>query len=192
MESIKPLLGIIAVGLGFTAYLLYIVSTLKNKIKPHAFSWLLWTLTTAIVFIAQVMKGGGAGSWSTGFTCIVCLAIGLISLFKYDKEYSLPDILFISVALLALLPWFFTKNPTTSVVLIASIDVLGYGPTLRKSYYFPHEERAVSFGLNALKHIFSFFALQNYLVATWIYPASQIFMNSLVVMLLLIRRNQLK
>ena len=119
MESYKPFLGVIAVCLGLTAYLIYINSTLKSKTKPHAFSWLLWTLTTAVVFTAQVLKGGGAGSWSTGFTCIVCFIIGIISLFKYDKAYSLSDILFISVALLALVPWFFTKDPTTSVVLIA-------------------------------------------------------------------------
>jgi 4-amino-4-deoxy-L-arabinose transferase-like glycosyltransferase len=115
MESIKPILGGVAVCLGLAAYIIYIHSTLKNKTKPHAFSWLLWTLTTAIVFTAQAMKGGGAGSWSTGFTCTVCLAIGIISLIKYDKAYTLSDILFISVALLALLPWFFTKNPTASV-----------------------------------------------------------------------------
>lgn len=191
MESIKPILGIVAVCLGLAAYAIYIHSTVKDKIKPHAFSWLLWTLTTAIVFTAQFMKGGGAGSWSTGFTCTVCLAIGIISLFKYDKRYTLSDILFISIAVLALLPWFFTKNPTISVVLIASIDVLGYGPTLRKSYYYPDEEKAISFGLNAVKHFFSFMALGNYIVATWIYPASQIFMNSLVVVLILIRRKQL-
>lgn len=138
------------------------------------------------------MKGGGAGSWSTGFTCIVCFAIGIISIIKYDKAYSISDILFIGIALLALIPWFFTKDPTASVVLIASIDVLGYGPTIRKSYYFPHEEKAISFGLNAVKHFFSFLALQNYIIATWIYPASQIFMNSLVVVLILVRRKQLK
>jgi hypothetical protein len=188
MDFLKPYLGVIAVCLGLAAYVIYISSTLKNKIKPHAFSWLLWTLTTAIVFIAQVMKGGGAGSWSTGVTCIVCFAIGIISLFKYDKAYSLSDILFIGIALLALIPWYFTKDPTASVILIASVDVLGYGPTIRKSYHYPHEEKAISFGLNSVKHLFSFLALQNYIIATWIYPASQIFMNSLVVVLLLIRR----
>lgn len=191
MDSLKPYLGVIAVCLGLAAYIIYISSTLKNKIKPHAFSWLLWTLTTAIVFTAQFMKGGGAGSWSTGVTCIVCFAIGIISIIKYDKAYTLSDILFISIALLALIPWFFTKDPTASVVLIASIDVLGYAPTLRKSYYYPNEEKAISFGLNSVKHLFSFFALQNYVVATWIYPASQIFMNGLVVALILMRRRTL-
>ncbi len=191
MENLKPYLGIIAVCLGLTAYIIYIHSTVKDKIKPHAFSWLLWTLTTAVVFIAQWTKGGGSGSWSTGFTCTVCLAIGIISLLKYDKKYSLSDILFISVALLALIPWFFTKDPTISVVLIASIDVLGYGPTLWKCYYFPDEEKAVSFGLNSVKHFFSFMALQHYEIATWIYPLTQIFMNGLVVVLIMIRRRKL-
>lgn len=188
---LKPYFGVIAICLGLLAYIIYISGTLKDKIKPHAFSWLLWTLTTAIVYIAQVSKGGGAGSWSTGFTCTVCLAIGIISLLKYDKAYALSDILFISIALLALLPWFFTKDPTASVVLIASIDILGYGPTLRKCYYYPDEEKAISFGLNSIKHLFSFFALQNYIVATWLYPASQVFMNGLVVVLILIRRKQI-
>jgi hypothetical protein len=188
MENLKPYLGIIAVGLGMAAYIIYIHSTLKDKIKPHAFSWLLWTLTTAIVFTGQITEHGGAGAWPTGFTCTVCLVIGIISFFKYDKKYTLSDILFISIALLALIPWFLTKDPTISMVLIASIDVLGYGPTLRKCYYFPDEEKAVSFGLNSIKHFFSFMALQHYEIATWIYPASQIFMNGLVVVLILIRR----
>lgn len=191
MKDIKSLIGVISVVIGLSAYVIYITSTLRNKTKPHAFSWLLWTLTTAIVFTAQFAKGGGAGSWSTGFTCIVCLAVGIISLFKYDKTYSFTDIFFISIALLALLPWYFTQDPTLSVVLIASIDVLGYGPTLRKSYYYPHEEKATSFGLSSVKHLLSFMALQNYIVATWLYPASQVFMNGLVVVLLVIRRKQM-
>jgi hypothetical protein len=191
MDFLKPYFGVFAVCIGLLAYIIYISGTLKNQIKPHAFSWLLWTLTTAIVFTAQIAKGGGAGAWSTGFTCTVCLAIGIISLFKYDKAYALSDILFISIALLALLPWFFTQDPTTSVILISSIDVLGYGPTIRKSYRFPHEEKAISFGLNSVKHLFSLLALQNFVLATWIYPASQIFMNGFVVVLVLIRRNQL-
>jgi len=191
MENIKPYLGILAVCLGMLAYTIYISGILNNRTKPHAFSWLLWTLTTAVVFIAQTAKGAGAGSWSTGFTCVVCLAIGIISIFKYDKAYTLTDVLFIGVALLALLPWFFTKNPTTSVILIASIDVIGYGPTLRKSYYYPHEEKAISFGLNSVKHLLSLLALQSFMVATWIYPASQIFMNGLVLVIVLIRKRKL-
>jgi len=191
MDDFKPYLGIAAICLGLFAYAIYISGILKNQIKPHAFSWLLWTLTTAVVFTAQLAKGGGWGSWSTGFTCTVCLAIGIISLFKYDKAYTLSDILFISIALLALLPWFFTKNPTTSVILIAGIDVIGYGPTLRKSFYYPYEEKAASFGLNSAKHFISFLALQNYVAATWVYPASQIFMNGLVLILVLVRKKQL-
>ena len=192
MDAIKPLLGVLSVCLGLLAYTIYISGILKNQTKPHAFSWLLWTLTTAVVFVAQWTKGGGSGSWSTGFTCIVCFGIGIISLFKYDKAYTLTDILFIGIALLALLPWFFTKNPTTSVILIASIDVIGYGPTIRKSYFYPHEEKAVSFGLNSVKHLISLLALQNYMMVNWVYPASQIFMNGLVLVLVLIRKKQLR
>jgi len=191
MESLKPIFGIVAICFGLLAYIIYISGIITNKTKPHAFSWLLWTLTTAIVFTAQLTKGGGAGSWSTGFTCILCLAIGIISLFKYDKAYTRSDIIFISVALLALLPWFFTKNPTISVALIASIDAIGYAPTLRKSFYYPDEEKAASFGLNSIKHFISFMALQNYIAATWLYPVSQIFMNGIVVVLILIRRKQI-
>jgi len=191
MESFKSFFGYIAICFGTIAYVIYISKILRNKIKPHAFSWLLWTLTTAIVYSAQLMKGGGAGSWSTGYTCIICFGIGIISLFKYDKAYTLSDILFISIALLALIPWFLTKDPTVSVVIIVSIDAIGYGPTYRKSYYYPNEENASSFGLNSIKHCFSFMALGHYMTATWLYPVSQIFMNGSVVILLWIRRRKL-
>jgi hypothetical protein len=191
MIAIKDIYGVIAVGLGISAYVIYIHSTVEDKIKPHAFSWLLWTLTTAVVFAAQLTHGAEAGYWSTAFTCSVCLIIGIISLFKYDKAYTLSDVLFIGLALLALIPWYFTSDPTVSVTIIASIDVLGYGPTLRKSYYYPNEEKAISFGLNSVKHLFSLLALGSYVLSNWIYPASQIFMNGLVVVIIAIRKKKI-
>jgi hypothetical protein len=37
----------------------YAVAMLRGRIKPHAFTWLIWTSTTFIAFVGQLVGGGG-------------------------------------------------------------------------------------------------------------------------------------
>ncbi len=186
--DIKNLLGYLSVLTALIGYGLYLRSIWLGKTRPHAFSWLLWALLTGIVFVAQVLKVGGAGAWVTGVSSVICLLIGISALFKDERGFSKFDWVFLSAALAALFVWFFTKNVTASVVLVTIIDVLGYASTIRKGYRYPHEEMATSFSLNSLKYVFALFALQAYSIATVLYPASLIFMNGLVAVLVVVRR----
>ena len=44
----------------------YIYFILKDRIKPHVFSWFIWGTLTAIGFAAQYSEGAGPGAWATG------------------------------------------------------------------------------------------------------------------------------
>jgi|SRR3989344_33692 len=186
--DLKILLGLLAVITALVAYGIYLSSIWRGRTKPHAFSWLLWGLLTGIIFAAQILKGGGAGAWVTGVSSLICFLIGIVALFKDERGFSRFDWLFLGAALVALGTWFFTKDVTASVVLITLVDVLGYASTIRKGYRYPHEELATSFSLNSLKFVFAIFALQTYSIATVLYPASLIFMNGFVAILVVFRR----
>lgn len=189
--EIKVILGAIAVVIALVSYIPYFKDIHQGKTKPHAFSWLIWGILTAIAFAVQLIDGGGAGAWVTGFTAIVAFSIFFISLKKGEKNITLSDWASLLGAGLALVLWFVTKEPLISIILVTLIHSLGFFPTFRKSISKPCEETLITYLLSAVKFTVGFFALEVYTLTTWLYPVALIFMNTSFVILLLSRRKKL-
>ena len=67
--------------------------------------------------------------------------------------------------------WYFTSDPLWAVVILTTIDVLGFGPTLRKSYISPHSESLLFFALFTARNLIVITALENYSLTTVLFPA---------------------
>ncbi len=184
----KALLGGAASVIALIAYASYLKNIYRGHTKPHAFSWLLWALLTGLVFAAQIVKGGGAGAWVTGFSSLACLAIGILALRMSDRRFHALDWVFLGGSIIALLLWFVARSVTLSVIALTLTDVLGYGPTLRKGWIRPYEDMITSFALNSVKYVVAILALQAYSLETWLYPASLVVMNGTVAVMLWARR----
>jgi hypothetical protein len=76
------------------------------------------------------------------------------------------------VALLALPIWLLTSSPLWAVLILTAIDLVGFGPTVRKAYKKPHEERIWFFLLGALRNAFVIAALEHYSPTTVVFPAA--------------------
>lgn len=50
------------------ALLPYLLSVLRNQVKPHVFSWVIWASTTFIAFLAQLADNAGVGAWPIGIS----------------------------------------------------------------------------------------------------------------------------
>ena len=187
----KHILGIIAILIALYSYIPYFRDIFLGKTKPHAFSWLIWSLLTGIAFVAQLVDNAGPGAWVTGVTALVCFLIFVAALRNKEKDITRSDWVSLIGAGIALAFWFITKGPLVSVILVTIIDALGFFPTFRKSFHKPHQETAQTFFLSGLKFVFAIIALENYTVVTWLYPLSLIIMNWVFVTMLLIRRNSL-
>lgn len=147
----KQTLGIIALLLALVAYVPYIRDILKHKTKPHAFSWLTWSVLASIAFSVQILHDGGPGSWMMGFTACATLLIFLLSLHYGEKNILFVDWVSLGFAGIALLLWVLTDQPLLSVILISCIDAIGgFFPTFRKSISKPHEETAVIYLIYAV------------------------------------------
>jgi len=171
-DTIKVLLGGSATVLALVGYVPYFRDIFRGKTKPHAFSWLIWGVLTAIGYAGQVSDGAGAGAWVTGLTAAVCFFIFALAVFRGEKNITRGDWLCLIFSLSAIPLWIFTNSPFWSVILITVIDIVGFLPTFRKSYFKPHEETAVTYTLSSVKFGLSILALQNYSVITVLYPAS--------------------
>ena len=185
-------LGALSVVIGGVAYGIYITQTLrKGGVQPHPFSWILWALVTGVAYLVQRAQGGGPGSWVTAFTAVVCLMIGILTLFKYKWLFSRFDWFSLGMGLAVLIFYVVQKEPTQSAVYATVTDVIGYAPTIRKGWLEPHSDSITSFTLNSAKFVPSLLALEAYSVATWLYPATLVIVNGGVALLLFVRRRQI-
>lgn len=185
-------LGFLAVALGVLGYVPYILGLYKKTVTPHAFSWFVWALLTAIAFIAQVKDGAGPGAWITGVTAAFSIVFSIYGWCYGKRNITRSDWAVFMACLLAIPLWVLTKSPLWSVILITVIDALAFAPTFRKSYNKPHEEPVSTFALSGLKFVVALFALENISVITALYPASLVIMNGAFVALLIVRRKILR
>ncbi len=188
----KTFLGLLAIAVAFYAYVPYFRDIFSGKTKPHAFSWFVWGLLTAIAFLAQLNGHAKAGAWVTGFTAIICFIISGLALKVGRKNIVLIDWFFLSGALFALILWAVTSNPVGAVILITIIDALAFVPTFRKSFHKPDEETVLTYSLSAFKFAIAILALSTFSLTTVLYPLSLVVTNGLFAGMVLVRRSILK
>lgn len=183
-----------AVGIALTlfAYIPYIVGILKNDIKPHVISWLIWGLTTIIVFTGQLSDNGGAGAWVIGMSGSLVTLIAIMAYFKKaDSSISKMDWLFLIISLIALLAWYFTSDALVAVVILTLMNVMGFAPTLRKSYYDPFTEGMSFFVILVPRNLVAIAALEHYSVTTVFFPAVTAFACLSLILMVAYRRKVL-
>ena len=168
----KELLSAVAIALTFIAFLPYIRSIAQGTIKPHVFSWVIWGSTTFVVFLAQLADNGGAGAWPIGVSGVITIFVALLAYIKRaDITITKTDWLFLTSAMSALPFWYLTSDPLWAVVILTTVDVLGFGPTIRKGYRYPHQESLSFFALFTARNLIVILALENYSVTTVLFPA---------------------
>lgn len=84
--------------------------------------------------------------------------------------------------------WYVTDDPLWAVVILTLVDLLGFGPTLRKAFHFPHEENLTFFGLFLLRNLLAILALEHYSVTTVLFPAAVALACLMLIVLILYRR----
>lgn len=189
MEDIKNIIGVIAILLTFIGYLPYIRDIFKGKTKPHIYSWFLWGFVTTIAFALQVCGGAGIGAYVTLAAALLCIVVFILGLrLKGKRDITLSDTLFFLLAFVALFLWLVAKQPVLSAILVTATDLLGFAPTIRKSWNNPHSETLSFYLLNSLRFLLAVIALQHYSIITALYPITWMFANGLFGILLIIRR----
>ena len=188
----KELYSATAIALTFIAFIPYIRSILHNKIKPHVFSWIIWGSTTFIVFLAQLEGGGGYGAWPIGVSGIITLYVAFLAYAKKaDTTITITDWCFFIAAMASIPIWYFTSNPLGAVILLTVIDLLGFGPTIRKAYNHPFEENVTFFLIFLTRNIIAIMALEHYSMTTTLFPAAIAGASLALVILILFRRRKL-
>jgi hypothetical protein len=188
---IKPLLSTAAITLTIVAFFPYIGAVRRGEAKPHVFSWVIWGITTVVVFFAQLAGNAGLGAWPIGVSGAITTYVAYLAYRrKTDVGVTKADWAFFSAALSALPLWFLTADPLWAVVILTSVDLLGFGPTIRRAYANPHEEKIWFYAMFVLRNLLAIGALKHYSLTTVLFPAAVGLGCLLVVLLLWVRRRQ--
>jgi len=174
MENVpyNEILSVFAIALTFAAFAPYIRTIIRGTTKPHVFSWLIWGTTTFLVFLAQLEAKGGVGAWPIGVSGVITIFIAFLAYAKRaDITVTKVDWLFFISALSSLPLWYLTSDPLWAVAILTMVDVLGFGPTVRKVYNFPHSESLLFFALFAARNLIVIGALETHSVTTVLFPA---------------------
>jgi hypothetical protein len=170
--SYKEILSAVAIALTLAAFVPYIRTIISGTTKPHVFSWVIWGATTFVVFLAQLEGKGGVGAWPIGVSGGITIFVAVLAYVKRaDITITKTDWLFFVSAISSLPLWYLTSDPLWAVVVLTTVDVLGFGPTVRKAYSFPHSESLLFFSLFAARNLLVIMALENYSVTTVLFPA---------------------
>ena len=130
--DIKLILSVLSAIISVLAYIPYIRGIIKGKIRPHAFSWLIWTITLGTAVVAMWQNGGGYAAY--GLTVgVVSEAIVFLFALKFGtKDITRGDKISLVTALVAIVIWWQMSEPLIAVVTVALIDAVGYYPSYRK------------------------------------------------------------
>ncbi len=190
--DLKVVLGLVAAVLAAASAYTYIRDIFRGNTKPHIYTWLIWTTVTIIGFLGQWYSGGGPGAWATGVTAIYTIVVLLLA-FKYGTtDITWFDKICLALALISILPWLLVKSLLWSVILATFTDIVGFLPTIRKTWHAPKSESLGSMFYDAAKHGLSIVSLQTYSLTTWLYPAGVLAAKIVIIGEILIRRTQNK
>lgn len=184
-DNMKETIAIIAALLAIVGNVPYLRDIIKKRVQPHPYTWLVWSIVSCIVFFGQVAKGAGVGAIPTAVSEIFTIIIFFFSIRYGFKNIRTIDTVFLIAALLGLIPWFLTKDPTISVIIAVGIDLVAFIPTIRKTWLAPKTETPMLYSMNVLRHILMLFSLQAYNVATMLHSISMITTNTLMTILII-------
>ena len=192
MPLSKELLSILATALTLLSFYPYIRSIMKEETKPHVFSWVIWGVTTCLVFTAQLSGGGGIGAWPTALSGLLSLYIAVLAYrYKSDMAITRTDWICLVSAFASMGIWSLTADPLWAVIVLTLIDTLGFLPTIRKAYHRPFEEHMTMYVIIFFRNLVGMLALETYSTTTLLFPVVMSLSIVIVVPIVLWRRRQL-
>ncbi|MDX1958457.1 MAG: hypothetical protein SFU98_07785 [Leptospiraceae bacterium] len=170
-QDTRVVISFITIAITLYGFVPFIRGIHRNEIKPHAFSWIVWAMTTLITFTVQLAAKGGAGAIPMGISGSITSYIAVISYIKRtDLSIKKIDWLFLILCLGSIPFWYLTSDPFGAVAILTLVDLLGFGPTIRKCYEEPFQESIHFYSVFTVRNLLTIPALEDKNPTTVLFP----------------------
>lgn len=184
--------GVIGSVVSLVAAIPYGLAIVTRAVRPHLFTWLIWSIVTTIAAAGQFVAGAGPSAWCTAAIAATCILIFVASINRGERSWTRSDWMFLGAALFAIPLWILTEDPTLSVCLVTLIELAGLGPTVRKTIRDPWSESLAYFVLCVVKYALAILALRQWTVAVAFYPLVNIIASVGICLVMVVQRYRVR
>ncbi len=178
---------ILTVLQGFISQFIGIYAIFKGTYKPQRMTRFIYLLMSALFIATLIAQGSTDALFLAVMNGLGTLCIFLLS-FKYGVGGTNKlDIVTFFGFLISLIAWKLTSNPTVGLYLSILTDLIGFIPTIEKTWRQPHTEDWRFYFSDILAGGFSTLSVRSYSLANLAFPLYIFFLNGFAVMLILIR-----
>ncbi len=190
--DIKTVFAIAGIAVGYASYIPYIREIWAGTTRPHLYTWLVWTLTFGIAG-AGVIQGGSllVGAGIVGGALIMTY-ITWLSLWNGTTDITMSDRIALAAALIACGLWIFFDNPVAAILFATGIDLVGYFPTMRKSWHAPEDESVTAWTGYVVSYTLAIAGLRTYNFFTLTYLLMTALASLVLLIEILVRKRILK
>ncbi|MGS0897117.1 hypothetical protein ACVBGC_31970 [Burkholderia stagnalis] len=190
-QGAASIFGIVGSAVSLLAAIPYGLAIYRRTVRPHLFTWLVWSIVTTIAAAGQFVAGAGPSAWCTAAIAVTCILTCVASLFRGERGRTRIDWLFLYAALSAIPLWLLTDDPTLSICVVTLIELAGLGPTVRKTIRDPWSESLTYFVLCIVKYALALLALTTWSIAVAFYPAVNVLASIGICVVMRVRRQVL-
>lgn len=166
MEHLHQTLGIIAGVLAIGGYIPYIISIFLNKTRPERATWFIWTLVGGLLAFSYLFAGDHNTIWVPLGYFVGPFIVAILSIKYGYSTWSTLDTICVTAAIISIIPWVLSKDPTFTLLLNVLIDSTGAIPTIIKTYREPETEDLTAWFIFFMANTLEVIAIQEWNVAS--------------------------
>ncbi|MCX6785381.1 MAG: hypothetical protein NTZ18_00835 [Candidatus Komeilibacteria bacterium] len=184
MPNYYHIIGLVAGLLSFSAYVLYIITTLKGKTKPNKATWWILTLIGLMIASSYYAEGARDTMWIALSYIAGPLIIAFLSLKYGEGSWETLDKICLAVALASAVVWYLSSSALLVLMINIFMDAVGLIPTIKKSYLRPENEDRFAWTIESVAGLLTLLAIEKWSFSIAVYPLYLVFINNLVLFLL--------
>lgn len=161
---------------------IYLLDTLKGRVKPNKVTWLLWTVNPLVAFAAEIHQQVGIQSLLTfaiGFGPLIIFLASFVNKKAYWK-ITRADIACGLLSLIGLSLWYLTRVGNLAIVFSLIADAFAALPTLYKAYKNPDTENSFAYLTAAISGIITLLTIRYWNFETYAFPVYIFLINFLI------------
>lgn len=170
MSNWRAVIGIVAGFIGLLGFVPYLVTIVQGKTRPNRASWWIWGILGLILGISYYSSGATNTMWVPACYAFCQLITAILSLKYGEGGWNRLDRLCLLGVGVSLILWWWFNSPVVALLFNLVIDCFGALPTIKKSYYEPENENALSWIIFLTANTLNLFALDHWSVELSAYP----------------------